>query len=146
TVTSTGRELPFSDAESFLNDVLESSTEYSIIAADDTGKILLWNEGARRSYGYTPEQIVGKDARILDPVEGTPSGKVDAVLQMAVARGKWEGVLRRRRKSGEEFPARVFCTLLKSRSGTPMGFLLVSKDITEEERLHQKLVESEEYI
>ena len=41
-------------AMDFIANILESSTEYSIIAKDLTGKILLWNEGARRLYGYEP--------------------------------------------------------------------------------------------
>jgi len=31
-----------------IGNVLESSTEYSVIGKDLDGKILLWNEGARR--------------------------------------------------------------------------------------------------
>src|SRR5438067_2091741 len=44
----------------FIGNILESSTEYSIIGKDLDGKILLWNEGARRLYGYEPEEVVGK--------------------------------------------------------------------------------------
>ena len=35
-----------------LGNVLESATEYSVIATDCDGVIVLWNEGARRLYGY----------------------------------------------------------------------------------------------
>ena len=41
-------------AVDFITNILESSTEYSVIAKDLEGKILLWNEGARRLYGYEP--------------------------------------------------------------------------------------------
>lgn len=34
------------EAVDFIANILESSTEYSVIAKDLTGKILLWNEGA----------------------------------------------------------------------------------------------------
>src|ERR1700690_808887 len=91
--------IPFGDPDSFLRDVLESSTEYSIIAADPGMRVLLWNEGARRIYGYTPDQIVGADLRILNAPEERAPGKVEHVLQLALLHGKWEGVLRSRRKS-----------------------------------------------
>ena len=42
------------EAMDFMANVLEASTEYSIIGKDLDGKILLWNEGARRMYGYQP--------------------------------------------------------------------------------------------
>jgi len=48
------------DLSGFLQNILESSTEYSIIGKDRDGKILLWNEGARRLYGYGPEEVIGK--------------------------------------------------------------------------------------
>ncbi|MBI3281345.1 MAG: PAS domain S-box protein, partial [Acidobacteria bacterium] len=41
----------------FIGNILESSTEYSIIGKDLNGTILLWNEGARRLYGYEPEEV-----------------------------------------------------------------------------------------
>lgn len=40
------------DAVDLIANILESSTEYSIIGKDLDGKILRWNEGARRLYGY----------------------------------------------------------------------------------------------
>jgi len=47
-------------AVEFVSNILESSTEYSVIGKDLDGKILLWNEGARRMYGYDAEEVVGK--------------------------------------------------------------------------------------
>src|SRR4029079_16513341 len=49
------------EAVDFITNILESSTEYSVIGKDLDGKILLWNEGARRLYGYEPEEVVGKE-------------------------------------------------------------------------------------
>jgi PAS domain-containing protein len=43
-------------AVNFITNILESSTEYSIIGKDLQSTILLWNEGARRLYGYGPEE------------------------------------------------------------------------------------------
>ena len=39
------------DVSGFLQNILESSTEYSIIGKDLQGTILLWNEGARPRLG-----------------------------------------------------------------------------------------------
>ena len=69
----------------FIISILESSTEYSIIAKDLDGEILLWNEGARRLYGYEPEEVVGKaNASILHIPEDVKSGKHSEVLQAAL--------------------------------------------------------------
>jgi PAS domain S-box-containing protein len=133
------------DSRAFLQNVLESSTEYSLIALDLAGRVLLWNEGARRIYGYEADEIVGKDSRILHPEADRTNGQVDKIFRAALDEGKWEGILRRQRKSGDVFTARLVETVIRNPLGEAAGFLIVSKDITEEEALHQKLIESQEY-
>ena len=125
-------------AVDFITNILESSTEYSIIAKDLEGKILLWNEGARRLYGYEPEEVVGKlNSAILHVPDDVAPGKPQEILTAALVRGKWEGTISRRRKNGEEFTARVVITPRRSPSGEPIGFLLISKDTSEEMRTSQ---------
>jgi len=127
-----------SEAVEFITNILESSTEYSVIAKDLEGRILLWNEGARRLYGYEPEEVVGRaNSAILHIDEDVRAGKPREVLEAALAQGKWEGTLRRKRKNGEEFTARVVITPRYDMAGKPIGFLLMSKDITDEIRLMQ---------
>ena len=48
------------DSLDFITNILQSSTEYSIIGKGTNGTILLWNEGARRLYGYEAGEVVGK--------------------------------------------------------------------------------------
>src|ERR1700686_2443517 len=133
------------DHRGFLQDVLESSTEYSIIAMDRDGRILLFNEGAHRIYGYAAEEVLGKSSRILYREEDVRAGTVEEIFKATSETGKFEGVLQRRRKNGESFPARVVLTVMRDGAGDPSGFLLISKEITNEEVLQRKLVESEEY-
>ncbi len=126
------------DAVDFITNILESSTEYSVIAKDLKGKILLWNEGARRLYGYEPDEVVGKrNSSILHVPEDVKSGVPKKIMDAALAQGKWEGTLTRQRKNGEKFTARVVITPRRDSSGTPIGFLLMSKDISGEIRLTQ---------
>src|SRR5262245_572664 len=46
--------------EEFFTSVLEASTEYAMIGINMDGMIVLWNTGAQRLYGYTPEETIGK--------------------------------------------------------------------------------------
>ena len=143
-----GRKYPIGELaeyRGFLQNVLEASTEYSIIAADLEGRVLLWNEGAHRIYGYTSDEILGKDSRILHAPEDVSRGVVDRLFRTVLETGKFEGVMRRQRKSREPFTARVVMTVVHDEDRSPLGFLIVSKDITEDERLHQRLINSEEY-
>jgi PAS domain S-box-containing protein len=123
-------------AVDFITNILESSTEYSVIAKDLDGKILLWNEGARRLYGYEPEEVVGREnSSILHVPADVQSGKHKEIMATALADGKWEGTITRRRKSGEEFTARLVLTPRRDPNGKSVGFLLISKDISDEVRL-----------
>jgi two-component system, cell cycle sensor histidine kinase and response regulator CckA len=121
------------DALSFIVEILQSFTEYSIIGKDLNGRILLWNEGARRLYGYEPEEVIGRArADILHTPEDIAAGKPAAILQEALRRGKWEGMLTRLRKDGSRFVTRAVATPRFDTGGLHTGYLLVSKDATNE--------------
>src|SRR5437667_1575879 len=95
----------------FIGNILESSTEYSVIGKDLDGKILLWNEGARRIYGYEPEEVVGRaNSSILHVAEDIAAGQHRRIMETALREGKWEGTIARARKNGDRFTARVVIT------------------------------------
>lgn len=135
------------EATGFLNNVLESSTAYSIIAEDLQGGILAWNEGARLNYGYTAEEMVGKqNTSILHAPEDIKSGRLQSVLDAALKTGKEEGVLESVRKNGERFTASLALTLRKDTGGKPVGYLLISKDITNQRREEVLLTKNVELV
>ncbi len=125
-------------AMDFITNILESSTEYSVIAKDLSGKILLWNEGARRLYGYEPDEVVGKmNSSSLHTPEDVAAGLPRKIMADALRYGKFEGTVSRRRKSGEQFTARLVITPRLDAAGEAVGFLLISKDISDEIRMAQ---------
>ena len=127
-------------AVEFIGNILESSTEYSILGEDLDGKILLWNEGARRLFGYAPEEVVGKaNSSILHVPDDVQAGKHREIRQTALRDGKWEGTLMRARKNGEHFTARLVITPRRNSAGKAIGYLLISKDISVEIRLTEEL-------
>ena len=126
------------EAVHFITNILESSTEYSIIGKDLDGTIRLWNEGARRLYGYEPEEVIGRaNSSMLHVSEDFKAGKPQQIMNAALLDGKWEGTINRRRKNGEVFTARLVITPRRDASGKPVGFLLISKDISAEIQMSQ---------
>ncbi len=140
------QEMGVAEQAAFLSSILESSTEYSIIAKDLDGMIMAWNEGARRIYGHEASDVVGKaSAFILHNAEDVTSGRAQALLDEARRTGKWEGELKRVRKNGSQFTAHVTITLRRDPSGNPIGFTMISRDLTDSERIERELRESQAY-
>ncbi|MFT5468367.1 MAG: PAS domain S-box-containing protein [Verrucomicrobiales bacterium] len=130
----------------FIGNILESSPEYSIIGSDLDGKILLWNEGARRLYGHEPEDVVGREnTAMLHVCEDVEKGLPREILDAALQSEKWEGTLDRVRKNGDRFIASVVITPRRNSAGEPAGFLLISKDISDEIRLTEELKSTQFY-
>jgi len=135
----------YAETRNFLDNILESSTKYSIIGKDLNHRILSWNEGARRNYGYDADQIVGKDSSILHAPEDLASGVVDKMLEQAYEKGLAEGEFQRVRKDGSRFIASVVVTRRNDSAGNPIGFLLMSNDISEKKQAEEQLRQASQY-
>src|SRR2546430_1814816 len=61
----------FTETKNLLDNILQSSIKYSLIGKDLDHRILSWNEGAQRNYGYTADQILGKNSEVLRSEEHT---------------------------------------------------------------------------
>ncbi len=134
------------EAIEFITNILQASTEYSIIGKGLDGTILLWNEGARRIYGYEPNEVVGKaNSAILHVPEDIAAGVHEQIMATALKTGKWEGTLQRKRKDNSRFTARMVITPRLDIGGRPVGFLLISKDITAEIELTRELQATQFY-
>jgi PAS domain S-box-containing protein len=132
------------EAAGLMGNILESSTECSLIATDTEGVIVLWNEGARRLYGYEPDEIIGKPKSVLHPADDVEAGLPKTMMEAALRDGRWAGIVPRVRKDGSPFTARVVMTPRRSVNGTPGGFLLISSDATAEVELTTRRERAEE--
>src|SRR4029079_18884569 len=77
--------------------------------------------------------------------EDVAAGKPQQILQTALQEGKWEGTITRLRKNGERFTARVVITPRRDMNGRAIGYLLISKDISDEIRLTEELKATQFY-
>ena len=76
----------------FLENILQTSSHYSIIGLAADGTIQLWNEGARRLYGYEPDEVIGlKNVALLHAREDVEAGKPEEMMTRALREGKWTG-------------------------------------------------------
>ncbi|TAN31453.1 PAS domain S-box protein, partial [bacterium] len=145
-VTETSRVMrEFAETKNLLDNILQSSIKYSIIGKDLDHRILSWNEGAHRNYGYTAEEILGKNSEILHTPEDLKSGAVKKLLETAFQKGLAEGEFVRVRKDGARFAASVVITRRNDASGSPIGYLLMSSDISEKKRAEEQVLAASQY-
>ena len=137
--------IELAETKNFLNNILQSSIKYSIIGKDLNHRILSWNEGARRNYGYEEEEILGKSSSILHVPEDIESGAVKRLMADAYEKGLAEGEFERIRKDGSRFAASVVVTRRNDASGKPIGYLLMSSDISEKKLAEEQLRSASQY-
>ncbi len=140
------RNAELRDTTTLLNNILDSSIEYSIIGKNLDGSIVTWNEGARRLYGYTKEEMIRKRSTILHTPEDIASGAVQRLFDNVLATGKAEGRFERVRKDGSRFPASVSVTLRRDDNSVPVGYLVISKDVTAQKNLEEQITRKNEEI
>lgn len=122
--------------------LVEQVTDYGIFMMDEKGRIVSWNEGAKRIKGYTRNEIVGKYFSIFYPEEDIISGKPAMELREAIATGKYEEEGWRLRKDGSKFWANVVITAVYNDRGHLSGFSKVTRDLTQRKEAERELRES----
>lgn len=134
-------------AKTALQRILESPIEYSIVACNLQGMILSWNKGAEYNYGYKADELVHKkNMRLLHVPEDVNSGRVDEFFNMAYHAGTAEGIFERVRKNNTRFTATVNLSLISNEVGVITGFVMISKDITKDKLLEEKLIRSNQEL
>jgi PAS domain S-box-containing protein len=135
----------FAETKNFLDNILQSSTKYSIIGMDLNRRILSWNEGGRRNYGYRAEEMIGKDMSVLHTPEDLATGSVDRMMATVLEKGGGEGDFTRVRKDGSRFTATVVVTRRDDLAGHPIGYLLMSSDTSDRKQAEAQLRQASQY-
>jgi PAS domain S-box-containing protein len=133
-------------------------TVFSVIAADTSGVIQVFNTGAERLLGWTRGEMIGKCTPLIlhDEAEIAERAATLAVqLARPVAPGigvlsacaeinevdeqEWTYL----RKDGARLPVQVSVTALRDQNGAVTGFLCIGHDLTEGKAAEQALRDSE---
>ncbi|HEV7892342.1 MAG TPA: ATP-binding protein [Pyrinomonadaceae bacterium] len=132
------RTAELAEAHSFLNLVLDSSTEYAIIATDMEGHVTLFNRGAELVFGYAAAEVLGRRPRELF-IEAERYGQdvLLSALREADTTGRFQTELRLHRKDGTELPTSVAVTPIIG--GRQLGHLCVIRDLTAERQAEEAL-------
>jgi formate hydrogenlyase transcriptional activator len=123
---------------------IEAVKDYAIFMLDPAGNVITWNEGAERIKGYKREEIIGQHLSRFYPPEDVQSGKPTKELKAATETGRAEDEGWRLRKDGTKFWANTVITAIRDNNGQLLGFIKVTRDFTERNRMEEAMRVSEE--
>lgn len=126
--------------------LIDRVTEYAIFMLDLEGRVVSWNQGAKRIKGYSVEEVLGRHFSIFYPTEDVAADRPLRTLEAATVYGHHEEDGWRLRKDGSRFLANVVVTALFDDLGAPHGFAKIVRDITDRVRSEQALRESRERL
>jgi PAS domain S-box-containing protein len=130
------------DVRRRLTSVIDSSHD-AIFSTDFDTAIESWNPGAERIYGYSAEEMIGKQVSMLVP-QDRPD-EVPWVLEQ-VRQGKTvEGLETvRLRKGGQPFDVSLTISPTRDTTGKIVGYTAIGRDVTEQKRAEEQLREARE--
>jgi PAS domain S-box-containing protein len=114
----------------------------AILVHDLKNKILFWNDGARKMYGFTREEVLGAYAsKLLQTQFFEP---LEDIMATILEKGRWNGELKQTTKEGEQIIVDSRWTLKRDKQNQPFSILEINTDITERVRFEWALLDSEE--
>jgi two-component system, cell cycle sensor histidine kinase and response regulator CckA len=111
----------------------------AILIASEGHRIVFWNQGAERTYGYTQAEALGRPPRELlrtrDHAPPVPVSVGDTVEK----RGSWEGEVTHTCKDGREIRVASRWLALRNDQGRLLGVLGINRDMTEQARAREQV-------
>lgn len=129
--------------EKFLAFILKNSAE-AIIGLDMEDRIMVWNKGAEMIFGYTEEEVKGKQYYFLLPEDIRKKGEVEFLNKTLWSKGYIQNYETERIcKDGKRITISLTRSLIKDEEGNPIGNSTIIKDITYQKQLEKQMVFTE---
>jgi PAS domain S-box-containing protein len=101
----------------------------AIIVRDASDRITFWNKGATRTYGYKPEEAIGRVSHDLFRTEFPES--FERIREQFVRDGQWDGELKHTCASGSRITVSTRWVAERDRLGNVTSILESNRDITD---------------
>jgi PAS domain S-box-containing protein len=114
----------------------------SIVITDASGSILYTNPAFERTTGYSSEEVLGQNPRLLK------SGKQDddfyrQMWTVLSDGGVWSGRIINKRKDGTLFEEDATISPVRDAAGRILNYVAVKRDVSKESRLEQQLFQAQ---
>ncbi len=119
--------------------LLDITTDAVFVKSLDD-RILFWNQGAERLFGWSAAEVKGRKTTEL--LYRDPS-QLATALKTVVEQGSWQGELTKQTKSGKQVIVESRLTLVRDAAGQPDYILAVNTDITEKKQLEAQFLQAQ---
>jgi diguanylate cyclase (GGDEF)-like protein/PAS domain S-box-containing protein len=113
-------------------------TREGIMITDAHGSIIDVNSAFTRITGYARDEVLGRDAQLLNSERQEPGFHVNLWRRLR-AQGHWDGEIFSRRKNGEEFVAMKTISAVRDDMGETQQYVALFSDITTFKEHEQQL-------
>jgi PAS domain S-box-containing protein len=112
----------------------------AIFVRDLDGKMLFWNKGAERMYGWTRQEVL---SRKMDDLLYTHPKELKEAYRATMSQGDWHGELQHFTKDGEELMIESRWTLIRDNEGLAKSVLAINTDITEKKMIEAQFMRAQ---
>ena len=121
------------------------SIPLGITVANLDGRIVYVNPAEGQMHGYRPEELLGREARILAPTEQWSALSLKELIeQNRISDVPFVREGSNVRKDGASFPVTIHSVPVRDLRGAPLGLVSVAEDITERKKMLDALKASEQ--
>ncbi len=114
-----------------------------IFVHDMQGKIVFWNRGAERAYGWTREEAHGQlSHQLLQTEYAEPLIRITAKI---IREGHWEGELTHTARDGRKITVASRWALRRAPDGRPIAILEIDNDITSRKCAEQEMADAKRF-
>ena len=112
----------------------------AIVVRDLEGRVVYWNRGAEKLYGWTAEEALGKP--MIDLMQCAPEIFAAAEKQL-LETGTWSGHVEHKNKDGANVVANSRWTLVRDEHQRPKSVLVINTDLTETKKLESQFLRAQ---
>jgi PAS domain S-box-containing protein len=138
------KEAQFSEGK-FFSDEIISASPFSIIGTKEVGTIFIFNETAEKEYGYSSEEMMGKNIDFLRG-EGNQSNLEEGIGSALKNKGVWKGEIIAKRKNGERFISEITVYIVNESKSNKQVLLWMGRDVTLERSLAKEASNKEKLL